>query len=390
LNEQGIIQPINVPAGRPVHLALNAHLLSGSPSYRSAGVHQYIYHLLLHLPQTACRVTAFLGSRSVTPPRSVQVRRSAWPTDRPLVRALWEQLVQPQALRRVGADLAHGPVFVGPLLASCPFVVTVHDLSFMRFPHFFHPAKRLYLSTLTRASVRRARRVIAVSAHAAQETSKLLGVERGKIDVVYHGVDARFEPLPAEEVAAFRVAKQLPPRFVLFVGTLEPRKNLVRLLEAFARLKRSDLSLVLAGGRGWYDDEVFARVERLQLQGRIVCPGYVPAEELSLWYNAAEVFAYPSLYEGFGMPVLEAQGCGVPVLTSNLSSLPEAAGNGALLVDPRSVEAIAEGLERLLEDKHLREALRRRGLAHAAGFCWHKTAAETVAVYQRALAEGRT
>jgi len=377
-------------AARSVHVALNAHLLSGDPSYRSAGVHQYIYHLLLYLPDAGCRVTAFLGPRGTLPGGAARVVRSRWPTDRRAARAVWEQVAQPWVLRWVEADLAHGPVFVGPLAAPCPFIVTVHDLSFLRFPHLFRPANRLYLGVLTRASVRRARRVIAVSAHTAEETVRLLGVEREKVDVVYHGVGSEFRPLPPEEVRAFRVRKGLPERYVLCVGTLEPRKNLARLVEAFARLREPGLKLVLAGGRGWYNEEIFTRVEQLGLREGVVFPGYVPGRELPYWYNTATVFAYPSLCEGFGMPVLEAQACGVPVLTSDCSALPEAAGDGALLVDPCNVGAVAEGLQRLLTDEALRETLRQRGLAHAARFTWQQTAAETVAVYRRALTEDRS
>lgn len=375
---------------RPIHVAINAHLLSGDPSYRSAGVHQYIYYLLTHLPQAGCRVTAFVGPRGAGFPPVLRAIRTRWPTQRPAARILWEQLVQGRALRGVGADLAHGPVFVGPLVAPCPVVVTVHDLSFLRYPSLFRPANRFYLRLFTRFSVRRARRVIAVSAHTAEETVRLLGVAREKIRVVYHGVDPIFRPLAAEEVAAFRARRGLPDCFVLFVGTLEPRKNLVRLIEAFARSGAdAETVLVLAGARGWYDDEIFATVERLGLSSRVHFPGYVPNDELPFWYNAARAFAYPSLYEGFGLPVLEAQSCGTPVLTSSISALPEAAGDGALMVDPYDVEATAEGLHRLLTDETLRGVLRQRGLEHAARFSWPRTAAETVAVYQEAIAGGR-
>lgn len=347
----------------------------------------------MRLPGAGCRVTALLGPESRLPgelgddARSLQMVRSRWPTHRPVGRVVWEQLVQPRTLRRVRADLAHGPAFVGPLASPCPFVVTVHDLSFLRFPRLLRSPNRFYLRIFTRASVRRARRVIAVSAHAADETVRLLGVRRGAIDVVYHGVAPQFRPLRAEAVTAFRAERGLSEGFVLYLGTMEPRKNLTRLVEAFARLKAPDLQLVLAGGRGWYDAEIFARTEELNLQDRIVFPGYVPEEDLPLWYNAASVFAYPSLYEGFGMQVLEAQACGTPVLTSNCSALPEAAGDGALLVDPSDVGAISEALHRLLTDQALRDDLRRRGIVHAAAFSWQRTAAETIGVYRRALAE---
>jgi glycosyltransferase involved in cell wall biosynthesis len=302
---------------------------------------------------------------------------------------LWEQFVQPWALRRIRADLVHGPVFVGPLLGSCPVVVTVHDLSFIRFPELFRPANRLYLTVLTRLSARRARRLIAVSAHTASEITRLLGVPPGRVDVVYHGVASAFRPFPADEIAAFRERRGLPERFVLFVGTLEPRKNLVRLVEAFARVCDDGVGLVLAGGRGWLYDELLATVEALGLSGAVIFAGYVMNDELPLWYNAATVVAYPSVYEGFGLPVLEAQACGTPVLTSNVSSLPEAAGDAALMVDPYDVEALAAGLNQLLANGSIRHQLRERGLAHAGLFSWPRAAQETARVYWRALAEGR-
>jgi glycosyltransferase involved in cell wall biosynthesis len=372
------------------HVAINAHLLSGQDSYRSAGVHQYIYHLLHHLVQgdDQMRCTALLGEGVFPPDIILDLLRSRWPTSRPFTRVLWEQLVQPGVLRRMGADLVHCPAFVGPLFTPCPMVITIHDLSFIRFPDLFRPANRLYLTVMTRLSARRARRLIAVSAHTAAEAARLLNISSERIDVVYHGVEPDFHPLPFDEIAAFRQRQKLPERFVLFVGTLEPRKNLVRLVKAFARVRDDRVGLVLAGGKGWLYDELFAQVEALGLSEKVVFAGYVPNEDLPLWYNAATVLAYPSLYEGFGLPVLEAQACGTPVLTSNVSSLPEAAGDAALMVDPYDVEALAGGLDRLLTEKTLRQELRERGLAHAGQFSWPHTARETTRVYRRVLAKG--
>jgi glycosyltransferase involved in cell wall biosynthesis len=382
---------MEVTVGDGSHVAINGHLLSGRAWYRSAGVHRYIYHLLRHLGQAndGLRYTVLLGEGVLPSDVALTALRSRWPTSRAAVRVLWEQLVQPWALRRIQADLVHGPVFVGPLLSSCPVVVTIHDLSFIRFPELFRPVNRFYLTALTRLSARRARRLIAVSAHAARESAQLLGVPPERIDVVYHGVDPAFHPLPAGEVLSFRERRGLPERFVFFVGTLEPRKNLVRLVEAFARVRDGGTGLVLVGGRGWSYDELFARVEALGLGDEIVFAGYVMNDELPLWYNAATVVAYPSVYEGFGLPVLEAQACGTPVLTSNTSSLPEAAGDAALMVDPYDVEAIAAGLSQVLTDESLRHQLRERGLVHAGRFSWPRAARETACVYRRALAGGR-
>jgi len=375
-------------ADRGLHVALNAHLLSGQDSYRSAGVHQYILHLLHHLGNVEddVRLTALLGAEALKPDTDLDLLRSNRDTSKPAARVLWEQLAQPNVLRRLEADLVHGPVFVGPLAAPCPVVTTIHDLSFIRFPHLFRPANRLYLTVMTRLSARRARHLIAVSEHAASESVALLGVPRDKITVVYHGVDADFRPLPADQVAAFRERQGLPERFILFVGTLEPRKNLIHLIEAFDRVYKGESRLVLAGGKGWLYDDLFAKIEALDLKDAVLLPGYVPNEDLPLWYNAATAFAYPSFYEGFGMPVTEAQACGTPVVTSNRSSLPEAAGEAALLVDPHDVDAIAAGLRRVLSDASLREQLREQGLSRAQTFRWADTARETVQVYRQAVA----
>jgi glycosyltransferase involved in cell wall biosynthesis len=372
-------------------VAFNAHLLSAGDSYRSAGIATYVANLLQHLARTEndLEYWALLGDKRVPAEDfDLPIIFSRIPTGRPAVRIFWEQSVLPWVLRRMDADLLHAPAFVGPLLSPCPQVITVHDLSFLRYPEFFRRGNRLYLQTMTGIACRRATAVIAVSNFTASEVRTLLRVPAARVHTIYHGVDPRFRPLPQKEVAAFRRAMQLPERFLLYLGTLEPRKNLPQLVRAFARLRDPDLHLVLAGGRGWLYEEVFAEVERLGLGARVHFPGYVAAEAQALWYNAAEAFAYISRYEGFGLPVLEALACGVPTLTAAKTSLPEAGGDGALMVAPDDEEAIAEGLHRLLTDAALRTELRQRGLAHAARFSWPETARQTAALYRRVLDAG--
>jgi glycosyltransferase involved in cell wall biosynthesis len=241
---------------------------------------------------------------------------------------------------------------------------------------------------MTRLSCRRARRVIAVSQATAEEVVRLLGVPAGRIDVVPHGVQhARFRPLPPRQVEVFRRERGLPERFVLFLGTLEPRKNLVTLIEAFARTRgaRRGPKLVIAGGKGWYYREIFERVEELDLVDAVCFPGFVPDAELPLWYNAATVFVYPSLYEGFGMPLLEAMACDTPVIASKVSCMPEVVGDVGPLVAPDDVAGLADNLERLLADAELRAELSRRGRRRASAYTWTATATATVASYRRAL-----
>ena len=201
-----------------------------------------------------------------------------------------------------------------------------------------------------------------------------------------------FHPLPADQVAAFRRRRDLPERFILHVGTLQPRKNLVRLIQAYRRLG-TDAKLVLAGGRGWLYQDILGEIERQNLKNDVLLPGYLPDDELPLWYSAAAVLAYPSLYEGFGFPVVEAMACGTPVVTSKVSSMPEAAGGedsgAALLIDPHDTGALADALHRALEDEALREQMRAQGFRQAARFTWAKTAAATVSAYQQVLGQNR-
>ncbi|MEJ2211678.1 MAG: glycosyltransferase family 1 protein [Anaerolineae bacterium] len=365
--------------------------MSLDKSYRSAGINWYIYNLLQHLPDADPDIdySIFLGESGYAGREGQRLLSTRWPTRRPAVRIVWEQAVQPWAARRAGLDLLHCPAFVGPLAGGTPFVVTVHDLSFLLFPEGFRGWNRHYLRILTGLSLRRARRVLAVSESTKQDVVRLYGLDPGQVDVVYNGVDEAFRPLPAGEVAAFRQRKGLPEQFVLFVGTLEPRKNIVRLVEAYARLAAPRPPLMMVGGKGWLYQEMLARVEELDLADEVCFVGYVAPEELPYWYNAAQVLVYPSLYEGFGLPALEAMSCGTPVVTSSASSLPEVVGQAGMLVEPTDVDALAAALQQVLDDAALRDRLRVAGPAQAARFSWAETARGTVAAYRRALEAGR-
>jgi len=370
-----------------MHIGLNAHLLSLAHTYRGAGIHWYIYNLLLNLAlaDQVNQYTVFLGDRRFPPNSGLTLRTSWLPTTHPLVRIGWEQLVQPFVLWQEKIDLVHSLAFVTPLVSPCPSVITIYDLSFLIFSQSFKYLKRLYLTLLTRLSARKARRIITISESTKRDTVRLLGVSSKKVAVVYCGVDRAFRPLPEREVASFRQKRGLPERIILFVGTIEPRKNVARLVEAYSHLKDGQVKLVIGGARGWLYEEVFARVEELDLTGDVLFPGYIPPEELPLWYNAAELFVYPSLYEGFGLPPLEAMACGTPVITSNVSSLPEVVGEAGLTVDPMNSKGLAEAINQVLGDGALRQSMRERGLARASRFSWAKAARETVGVYRRAL-----
>jgi glycosyltransferase involved in cell wall biosynthesis len=271
-------------------------------------------------------------------------------------------------------------------------VVTIHDLAFLAYPERFRAARQRYLALMTRLSARRAARVIAVSAHTAREVVTRLGVAPERVVVVPNAVAEHFRPEPDPAVlAAFRAAKQLPEGYVLFVGTLEPRKNVTGLLRAFAQLAADDptLTLVIAGGRGWLYDEIFALHEALGLQARVRFTGFVPPEELPRWYQAAIAFVYPSLYEGFGLPPLEAMACGTPVITSTAPAILEVVGAAAQTVDPLDDQALARALRAVVHDPARQAQLRAAGLARAATFTWARMARETRAVYESVLPDAR-
>jgi glycosyltransferase involved in cell wall biosynthesis len=374
-----------------VHVVLNAQLLSTAHTYRSGGISRYSYCLLQALRGDAGghRVTALVGGSSVpagleeTP--TFRVLPSGWPSDRPAARIVWEQAVQPLLLRRLCPDVLHGLSYALPLAHVGAMVVTVLDLSFLRFPEYFNRGNRIYLSAMTRLAVRRARRVIAISEFTRTEIVRLLGVSPERVAVVHCGVDERFRPVRDPAVLeAFRRERGLPERFILYLGTIEPRKNLERLLDAYARVRRHlPHKLVLAGGRGWKAEGVYARIAALDLERDVLLPGYVPMEEQPLWYNGADVYVYPSLYEGFGLPPLEAMACGTPVVAARAASLPEVLGDAAVLVDPLSVDALSEALLRVASDADLRRTLGLAGVARAEHFTWTRTALQTLEVYRQ-------
>lgn len=379
-------------------VVFNAHLLAGGATYRSAGISVYIQSLLRklldgdhgvrlhvmlsrHVPDTA----VIEDGQSPVGADMYSLAHARLATGQAWQRVLWEQILLPLQLRRLRADLLHAPAYVAPLASPCPTVVTVHDLSFLRSPEFFRRRNRLYLGALTRLACQRAAAVITISDYTAQEVRSLLGVPESRIFKIYPGVASRFRPLLQADVAHFRRERGLPDRFVLFLGTLEPRKNLIRLIQAFARLPDKDVHLVIAGAKGWFYEAIFAEVERLDMSERVHFPGFVPEEEQVLWYNAAHLFAYVSNCEGFGMPVLEALACGTPTVTAATTSMPEVGGGAAAMVPPDDVAAMADVLHDVLTDTQARAAMRETGLQHAARFSWAEAARQTAQVYRAAL-----
>jgi glycosyltransferase involved in cell wall biosynthesis len=285
-------------------------------------------------------------------------------------------------------DVLLVPAHVVPLLRPprhVATVVTIHDLGYLAFPQAHTLARRLELHLTTLWSARTARRVIAISRATRADLVRCYGIAPEKISVVYHGVAPEFRPVSDQQrIAAARERYGIAPApYLLYIGTVQPRKNLARLIDAFAQVAKESaalLQLVIAGKQGWLTQAIERRAHEHGIAEQVCFTGYVADADLPALLSGALAFVFPSLYEGFGMPVLEAMACGVPVLTSTTSSLPEVAGDAALLVDPHDTQAIAQGITRLVADAALREQLRQRGYEHVAAFTWDRCALETLGV----------
>ncbi len=300
----------------------------------------------------------------------------------------WQQWALPRAASRARSDLLHIPGFDAPAWKKCPVVLTVHDLIGMLFPQNLPPVSRFYWSRWLPFSVRFADHIIADSEHTQQDIVRLLKTDPARITVIPLAAGPHFQPIQqAGTLQAIRSRYHLPERFILFVSTLEPRKGIDTLLDAYAALAplASHIPLVITGQHGWYTERIFARVKQLGLETRVVFTDYVPDEDLPALYNCAAVLAFPSRYEGFGLTVLEAMACGTPVVCSNSSSLPEVAGDAALLTPPDDPRALMQALRQVLSEEDLWQRLHVQGPRQAARFSWSSTAQQTLTVYEQVL-----
>jgi glycosyltransferase involved in cell wall biosynthesis len=361
---------------------------------QGAGIGRYTRELLRALaaadPHNHYRL--FFASRTrpfPLPPLPDNFRVAALPIHDIWLARLWHRARLPLPVETfIGpVDVFHSPDFtLPPVRRGTRTLLTVHDLSFVRDPGSAAPGLLAYLNAVVPRSVARADHVLADSQATKDDLSELYRLPADRITVLYSGVESTFRPVTdAAQLAAVRARYGLGEApFILAVGTLQPRKNYVRLIQAFSNLQSSipDLQLVIAGGKGWLFESIFAEVERLGLRDRVRFPGFVADDDLPALYSAARVLAYPSLYEGFGLPMLEAMACGTPVVASTASCLPEVAGDAALLVPPADVPALAEALSRAVSDEALRADLIAQGRARAATFTWTKAAEQLLGLYQ--------
>ena len=306
----------------------------------------------------------------------------------PARRLIWEQTVLPQLARRAGIDLLHSPHYTRPLELVCASVVTFHDMTFFLYPQLHTRAKRLFFPSIMRMSARRAEAIIADSESTRRDAVRILDIPEEKIFTVPLGIGEEFHPITDVSLLEdCRRRYNLPQVFMLYVGLVEPRKNLPLLLDAYARLAKEEdpPPLIVVGRLGWMYEDVFRQIEALHLQNQVHFTGYIPDSDLPLVYNLAQSLLYPSRYEGFGFPPLEAMACGTPVITTAVSAMQDQVGDAGLLVPPQDEQALTEAMRRLLHDRALREALSIRGRRQAEKFTWNQTANKTLKIYQQVV-----
>jgi len=302
----------------------------------------------------------------------------------------WRQLILPVLLKKYGVDVCFFTNFVCSVAAPCPTVLTIHDLSFKLFPRTHSLRNVIWARSLVPVSTRRSRRIIAVSNNTKLDLIRVMNISDKKVTVIHEGVSDQYSPEPQPDDDEALAHYGLTRPYVLYVGTLEPRKNLNVLIRGFDKVAKSrpDIHLVLAGRRGWMAQAIFDELERLDLLGRVHITGYVRDRYLPPLYRQAEAFVYPSLYEGFGLPPLEAMASGTPVIVSRSSSLPEVVGDAGLYVNPLDVDELAQSMEKVLADPKLAADLKARGLERAAKFSWKKAAEKTLEILREAARAG--
>jgi len=313
------------------------------------------------------------------------------PSFKPLQGLFWRYVLLPRKLKSQNLDLVHDPRGIGIFSFDMPFkkVITIHDLSSLLYPSI--NIRGMWAHKLLGAkTIKNVNKVITISEFTKHEVMKYLKAPEGKIKVIYNGKGERFKLLNQKEIAEVKEKYNLTFRFILFVGVLQPRKNIPTLIKAYYKLRKDGgkYKLVIAGGKGWQYKEIFETIKRLNLQKDVIFTGHIPDDDLPKLYNAADLFVFPSVYEGFGIPPLEAMACGIPVITSNASSLPEVVGDAGIMIDPYDVNGLAKAMHEVLNNEELKEDMIKKGLERAKMFGWERCAKETLEVYEEVI-EGR-
>lgn len=360
--------------------------------YSKAGIGQYIIHLSKNLAKLQTPEENFLLLQSRKDKTKIIKnnnfsRISLWTPSHHRV----EQTAIRFETATLGLDLLHSPDFIPPFKRNYKSVITVHDLAFLLYPQFMTKESARYYGQIDQA-VKNTDHIIAVSQATKNDLIKLLGVPQEKITVIHEGRNPIYQPMDKTKAQAFvKRTFGLDANFIFFLSTLEPRKNIPTLLASYKWLKdhyKRPEKLVLAGSKGWLFDEVDETIKKLKLEDDVMLLGRVGDQEVHHLYNAASMLVYPSFYEGFGLPPLEAMNCGTPVIASKIKVMPEVVGDAALLIDPHDVEQLGVTMHRLLTDQNLREDLIAKGFKRAEKFSWDQAARETLAVYRKVISGG--
>lgn len=310
----------------------------------------------------------------------------------PRTRFVFGQIYLPFRSIFENLDLLHSPVSASPYFTSKKSVVTVLDLTFLLYPETMTKRSRFYWDFFMRLSIKKAWRIITMSESTKGDLINYFGVPDKKIRVIHISLieDLSRSKLAKSHIERVKKKYGLPERYILYLGTLEPRKNIKRLVQAFYKVKKKgdiEYKLIIAGKKGWLFSDIFQVVNDLDLRDDVIFTGFIPDKDLPGIYSGAALFVFPSLYEGFGLPPLEAMACGTPVITSNVSSLPEVVGNAAILIDPYNIEELADAIYRVLSDANLRSEMINKGLSQVKKFSWERCARETLRVYEEVYSQ---
>lgn len=377
-------------------IGINARYLQRQKS----GIERYIEELIIHLASIDSETEYFLFFTDSNPVPSLQLPQnfnivvSSFPGKKAWLRLFWEQLILGYELKKYNINLFHGPAFFVPFWKpkNCKYVLTVHDVTFIKYPEAFTKLTQFYYKLLFTHSLKIADCIIADSTSTKNDLMKHYGTPEKKIKVVYLGVGDMFlkEKILIEE-KDIKEKYGLQDKYLLFTGVLSPRKNVERIIDAFSTLKQDDAykdyCLLIIGRKGWLYQDLFDKIEKTPNKGDIKIIDYVSDRELSIIYALATIFIFPSLYEGFGLPILEAMAGSCPVITSNVSSMPEVAGDAAILINPYSVDELVAGIKQITTNSMLREELQRKGLLQVKKFSWGQTAVETNNIYKQQMKE---
>lgn len=370
-----------------LHIGINARYLQRTIT----GIERYILETLNHLLKIDRKnnYSLFLSSQRQIPDiiqaPNITFNYTTTNTEARLRRIIWEQLTLGKEILKRKIDIFHGPSFVVPFLKSCKNIITIYDLAFLASPESFTIITRLYFKIFLTPSIYLADHIIAISQATKKDIIKYFKINPEKISIVYGALSPSIKKVINKNILQETKKKyNLPDKYILFTGLISPRKNIVRALHAYARIHiEIPHKFVITGKKGWLYNDVFKTVKKLNLEKKVIFTGYVPDNDLCALYTLSDIFIFPSLYEGFGLPILEAMTCDAPVITSNISSMPEVAGNAALLVNPYNIQEITEAIKKLYTDKKLRQTLIKKGRNQIKKFTWKKSAQETLKIYEK-------